>query len=487
MKTLFIILIASVVCPLASAQGPSVISYQGFLTDASQNPITGVYNVTFEFYPEGWTQGVNPPSEIISRTVSGVEVEKGVFSTTINVGGINFQDINYEVKVIVTGETESGRIPITSVPYALVAGSINASDIQGTISGAQIASGSVSSGMINGTIDIAHGGTGAANPSDARTNLGVQPLNAGLTSIAALSPSGGNMLYTTASNTYGATPITSIGINVVGATTQANARSAIAAQQSNANLDDLADGTLSDARLESTVDVTRLNTTGGVHVGGNSDPGTDNLVVDGRLGVKTTTTPVTTIEVVHGGGTPTAGDGLSITGDNGTNKVTWTLYTVPTNGNLLLYLGTTVKGIFNSSDGAYTSISDLRLKDDIEPLENILPNSMEIQTYKFHMKSDKENKVEKIGVIAQELKEIFPSLVEYDTLADLYTVNYASLSVVALKALQEQQAQIKALSSKLDQLKEDNNDLRLHLQESNSRWDDINQKLQTLLGNKNQK
>jgi len=150
-------------------------------------------------------------------------------------------------------------------------------------------------------------------------------------------------------------------------------------------------------------------------------------------------------------------------------------------------LGTTVKGVFNSSDGAYTNVSDLRLKDDIEPLENILPNSMEIQTYKFHMKSDKENKVEKIGVIAQELKEIFPSLVEYDTLADLYTVNYASLSVVALKALQEQQAQIKALSSKLDQLKEDNNDLRLHLQESNSRWDDINQKLQTLLGNKNQK
>lgn len=40
-------------------------------------------------------------------------------------------------------------------------------------------------------------------------------------------------------------------------------------------------GTLSDSRLESTVDVTRLNTTGGLHVGSNADPGTDNLVVDG--------------------------------------------------------------------------------------------------------------------------------------------------------------------------------------------------------------
>jgi hypothetical protein len=67
-----------------------------------------------------------------------------------------------------------------------------------------------------------------------------------------------------------------------------------------ADLQDLADGTLSgstigtgisatnlttgtipDARLESTVDVTRLNTTGGIHVGGTVDPGVDNLDVDG--------------------------------------------------------------------------------------------------------------------------------------------------------------------------------------------------------------
>lgn len=58
---------------------------------------------------------------------------------------------------------------------------------------------------------IVAGGTGASTAAAARTALGVQAADAGLTSIAGLTTAADKMIYTTASDTYAVTDLTAAG------------------------------------------------------------------------------------------------------------------------------------------------------------------------------------------------------------------------------------------------------------------------------------
>lgn len=85
------------------------------------------------------------------------------------------------------------------------------------------AAGALNVGSISLTADLAidHGGTGASNAADARTNLGlaigtdVQAFDAGLLSIAGLTTTADTMIYTTAADTYATTVLTSFGRNLL--------------------------------------------------------------------------------------------------------------------------------------------------------------------------------------------------------------------------------------------------------------------------------
>lgn len=91
----------------------------------------------------------------------------------------------------------------------------------GTMDGAAITGGSISS--LATDLPIADGGTGSSSAPAARTALGlaigtdVQAYDAGLQSISGLTTVANRMLYTTGSDTYAVTPITSLGRNVVAA------------------------------------------------------------------------------------------------------------------------------------------------------------------------------------------------------------------------------------------------------------------------------
>ncbi len=91
----------------------------------------------------------------------------------------------------------------------------------GTMDGAAITGGSISS--LATDLPIADGGTGSSSAPAARTALGVaigsdvQAYDAGLQSISGLTTVADRMLYTTGSDTYAVTPITSLGRNVVAA------------------------------------------------------------------------------------------------------------------------------------------------------------------------------------------------------------------------------------------------------------------------------
>lgn len=79
--------------------------------------------------------------------------------------------------------------------------------------------------------------------------------------------------------------------------------------------------------------------------------------------------------------------------------------------------------------GEVTAYSDRRLKSNIMPLEDSLDAVMGINPVRY-TKDGKES----IGVIAQELKELFPELV---TEGEYLSVNYAQLTAVLIKAIQE--------------------------------------------------
>lgn len=112
-----------------------------------------------------------------------------------------------------------------------------------------------------------------------------------------------------------------------------------------------------------------------------------------------------------------------------------------------------------------TISSDQRLKSNIQPLESALSKIklMNPVRYDFNTPVNEElpetKKVvirelgkNQIGLIAQELEEIYPEAVNFDEESDLYSVKYGMLIPVLIKAIQEQQQRIEALEQQLNQV-----------------------------------
>ena len=89
--------------------------------------------------------------------------------------------------------------------------------------------------------------------------------------------------------------------------------------------------------------------------------------------------------------------------------------------------------------GTITDVSDRRLKENIQRLDNVLPSLMNLNAYSYHLKNDKDKNIE-FGFIAQEVLKQFPNLVkEVDASNGFLGVNYVQVIPLLLQALQEQQ------------------------------------------------
>ena len=96
--------------------------------------------------------------------------------------------------------------------------------------------------------------------------------------------------------------------------------------------------------------------------------------------------------------------------------------------------------------GALTSSSDVRLKENIQTMENVIPKIENLRGVTFDWKDPKARKEQgrQIGVIAQEVEREFPELVkevenpdEKAPLKRIKTVDYSHLSAIVLQALKE--------------------------------------------------
>ncbi len=177
----------------------------------------------------------------------------------------------------------------------------------------------------------------------------------------------------------------------------------------------------------------------------------------GKLGINLASSPAT-LSVRQAGGT-----GIYIQeAASGTNWEFRAGYTAATQY-AVLYLrhqGADV-GWFRPS-GEYFVPSDRRLKASIEPIPPTLEKLLQLQPKMYELKANNPRHEKTIGFVAQEVKPLFPELVVVNEnlplpgMENLHAVNYAGFSVLAVKAIQEQQVQIDTLKKEVDLLKEQN-------------------------------
>lgn len=150
--------------------------------------------------------------------------------------------------------------------------------------------------------------------------------------------------------------------------------------------------------------------------------------------------------------------------NTGNNDAYWTFYSSNTDGNLELYYQGQQRGEFNSTTGAYSTTSDLRLKKNIHPLNDVLQKVSDLKPSIFQYLNDTSGK-DNLGFIAQEVQPIFPELVHQGKIGDsdeeLYTLDYSGLGVVAIAAVQELLVQMKMEN---DELRESNQLLKEQLE-----------------------
>ena len=170
-----------------------------------------------------------------------------------------------------------------------------------------------------------------------------------------------------------------------------------------------------------------------------------------RVGINFNT-PTFTLDINEFSGTYGGGIGLRF----GVNS--WETLHANTTNYWFNYNGA-LSAWINSASGAYTAVSDKRLKSNIRPMESILDKVMQLNVSRYEYNRNNPNKIQSIGFLAQDVQPIFPEVVSKQEIEDpnaemkeVYGIDYAGMSVIAIKAIQEQQKIIEQLTKRIEEL-----------------------------------
>ena len=98
--------------------------------------------------------------------------------------------------------------------------------------------------------------------------------------------------------------------------------------------------------------------------------------------------------------------------------------------------------------GNITAYSDIKLKENIKTIDSALEKTLKLRGVYYNRKDD-ETKTRKIGVIAQEIKEIIPEVVitsvNKETGEETLSVDYGNIVGVLIEAVKELKAEIEVL------------------------------------------
>ncbi|WP_258104132.1 tail fiber domain-containing protein [Marinoscillum sp. MHG1-6] len=110
--------------------------------------------------------------------------------------------------------------------------------------------------------------------------------------------------------------------------------------------------------------------------------------------------------------------------------------------------GTT--GIINAVTVNQTS--DKRYKKNIVTLENALDKTMQLRGVSYNWKDENKTQANQIGVIAQEVEEVYPEFVHTNA-EGMKSVNYSQMVAVLIEAIKELDAKVVSLEAENEKLK----------------------------------
>ena len=111
----------------------------------------------------------------------------------------------------------------------------------------------------------------------------------------------------------------------------------------------------------------------------------------------------------------------------------------------------------NVSASAYYYTSDIRLKENVLPIENSLLKILKLEGIKYNLKSTKEDK---LGFSAQDLQKVFPELVKEGDDGYL-SIDGVGLIAPLVEAIKEQQKIIESQQIDINNLKLEINNLKV--------------------------
>jgi hypothetical protein len=166
------------------------------------------------------------------------------------------------------------------------------------------------------------------------------------------------------------------------------------------------------------------------------------------------------------------GDQLSLRHPSSIN-LTWGLYVSSIDSSLNFYSNGSLRANIDRVTGVYSALSDRTRKKNIIPMKSVLETVLKLPAYSYNYLDSKDTDRRMLGFMAQDVQPFFPELVyqRYDREASkpILTMDYSGLGVIAIKAIQEQQKQ-------MDEMKKENNDLKLQLGELLKRMEVLEKK-----------
>jgi hypothetical protein len=150
---------------------------------------------------------------------------------------------------------------------------------------------------------------------------------------------------------------------------------------------------------------------------------------------------------------------LALVGARNTTNSTWKAITYYNSGAAQDRFIVQDSGNVQNINNSYGAISDIKLKENIVDATPKLADLCKVKVRQYNLKSDPDHK--QIGVIAQELEEVFSGLVEEQKDQDregkdlgttTKSVKYSVFVPMLIKAIQEQQAIITDLKARIETL-----------------------------------
>ena len=211
-------------------------------------------------------------------------------------------------------------------------------------------------------------------------------------------------------------------------------------------------------------------------VGFGSDP--TFYVQNGRVGINTDS-PIRDLHIHQ----TSASRGLAITHSDYPDSKDFVINNTASGSSSYLdfrYEGSLLSYI-NEDDGEYYVASDRRLKENIEPVKSVLQRVMDLEPVNYRYKGRNGNST--TGLIAQDVLELFPQLVnkrENDK-DDSYAISYSGFSIIAIRAIQEQQQIIHDKKQDLENQKNTIEQQQKMLEQQEKAIQEISEKLDNLI------